>query len=508
MPAALEVRNVTKRFGATVANDGVHLVVQPGEVHAVLGQNGAGKSTLMNILAGLYHPDAGEIYVHGRLCQIASPRHASDLGIQMVHQHFMLGLPYTVAENLVLGREPRRAGLLFDRRRAETIVRELSQRYNLAVEAGARIEHLSVGERQRVEILKALYRRAEILILDEPTAVLTPLEIQDLFRVIERLRADGKAILFITHKLREVMAGADRVTVLRTGRVIASRAVGDTSERELIELMVGQGVEQEKPARRNAAGPSVLAIHNLTAVEPRRRLEVLSVERLEVQAGEIVGVAGVEGNGQSELVETLTGLRRPSGGRMLCDGADLAGLPPRRIRERGVACIHEDRQSTGLIAEFSLRDNLVLGSHYQRAFQRGLILNSRKIRATAEALLTAYDVQPPQAEMQARYLSGGNQQKLVAARELSRGGVRLLIASQPSRGLDIGATAFIHRKLREARDGGAAVLLFSADLDEVKLLSDRIAVMYRGRVVADRPAGGYTDAELGAFMLRGSLEAA
>jgi simple sugar transport system ATP-binding protein len=462
----------------------------------------------MNILAGLYRPDRGEVFVRGHLRRIESPRHASDLGIQMVHQHFMLGLPYTVAENLVLGREPRRAGWLFDRRRAIELTRDLSQRYGLEVDPEQRVESLSVGQRQRVEILKALYRQADILILDEPTAVLTPPEIADLFRVVERLKAADKAVIFITHKLREVLAVADRVTVLRGGRVIATRPVAETGEPELVAMMVGQTLEAAPATPPGAQGPPVLAIRGLRVGDPHRNTTLLDIDSLQVAAGELVGIAGVEGNGQTELVETLTGLRPPAAGQILCGGLDLAGLSPRRIREHGVACIHEDRQATSLVGEFTLRENLVLGGHYEATLRQGPVMNKNALDRRADALLRAFDVQPPQPDLQARYLSGGNQQKLVAARELSREGVRLLIAAQPSRGLDVGATAFIHGKLRDMRNRGAAVLLFSADLDEVKALSDRIAVMYRGRVVATRARSAFTDAELGNFMLRGSPETA
>jgi len=504
---AVEIRGITKRFGTTLANDCIDLDIRRGEIHALLGENGAGKSTLMNILYGLYRPDAGSIHVNGRRVEINSPRDAAALGIQMVHQHFMLGLPFSVAENLVLGLEPLEAGFLLDRRKAEAVVRALSKQYGLDVDPRARVESLSVGVRQRVEILKALYRGAQILILDEPTTVLAPLEIAALFKVMRRLKAEGKTVIFITHKLREVMAVADQVTVLRHGRVIGTRLIDEVDEDILVEMAVGRLVEADSSSASTTRGEIVLRVQGLHAVDPHRGVEVLCGINLEVRAGEILGIAGIEGNGQSELVEVLTGLRPAAGGSICLDGTELVGRPPRWIMEHGLVCIHEDRQSRGLVGDFTVSENLVLGEQCHPHFRRGPILDAKAVLDRAQQLVRDFDIRPPRPDMQAKYLSGGNQQKLVTARELSTERVRLLVASQPCHGLDVPTTIFIHRKLREKRDAGTAVLLLSADLDEVKLLSDHIAVIHQGKIVATGPTGTFSDAELGALMLRGQPEA-
>jgi ABC-type uncharacterized transport system ATPase subunit len=503
---ALSIHDITKRFGATVANDHINLDIGRGEIHAILGENGAGKTTLMNMLYGLYKPDAGSISVYGQPVSIDSPREASALGIQMVHQHFMLGLPFTVAENLVIGYEPTQGGVLLDLRKARDAVRTLSDRYGLNVDPDTRIRSLSVGLRQRVEILKALYREARILILDEPTAVLSPLEIAELFAIMRRLKSEDKTVLFITHKLHEVMSIADRVTALRHGRLVGTHDVDEVTEEQLVQMMVGRLIEPETPDAVTGGGHPVLQINELSASDPLRGVEVLHNLNLEAKAGEILGIAGVEGNGQSELVEVLIGLRPIGSGRVVLDGKIINGLSPRRIMECGVACIHEDRQSRGLIGDFTISENLILGEQYRAPYRKGVTLESDTIATHAQKLIESFDIRPRDPDILAKYLSGGNQQKLVAARELSNRHMRLLIASQPTRGLDVGATRFIHRQLRIMRERGAAVLLISADLDEVKLLSDRIAIIYKGEIVATGARGTFTDTELGVLMMRGRHE--
>jgi len=503
---ALGIRGITKQFGTTLANDSIDLDIGRGEIHAFLGQNGAGKSTLMNILYGLYKPDLGSITVYGRPVEIKSPRDAASLGIQMVHQHFMLGLPFTVAENLVIGLEPRQAGLLLDRRRAESVVESLAARYGLNVNPRARIDSLSVGVRQRVEILKALYREAEILILDEPTAVLTPLETEELFDIMRRLRAEQKTVIFITHKLHEVMRVADRVTVLRNGRLVGTRDIEQVDEEQLVEMMVGRLIEAEEIGDATAGQEVVLQLRDLRAVDALRGIEVLRGVNLDVRAGEITGIAGVEGNGQSELVEVLIGLRPASGGSACLDSVELLGSSPRAIMARGLACIHEDRHEKGLVGDFTVTENLILGKHHLSPFRRGFMLDLAAAHEHALEMVRSFDIRPPLPDREAKYLSGGNQQKLVTARELDVKSMRVLIASQPTRGLDVSATRFLHQQLRAVRDQGVAVLLISADLDEVKLLSNHIAVMYKGQIAASGPRDTFSDAELGALMMRGSPE--
>ena len=503
MDMAIRIRGVTKRFGPTLANDNIDLDIRQGEIHAILGENGAGKSTLVNILYGLYRPDAGSIAVCGQPARIDSPADAASLGIQMVHQHFMLAVPFTVAENLVIGHEPRRLGVLLDRRRSEEIVRSLSQRYGLDVDPRAHVEDLSVGARQRVEILKALYRDARILILDEPTAVLTPPEIVELFRIMQRLKEEGKTVIFITHKLREVMSTADRLTVLRHGRLVGTHDVAQLNEDMLVEMMVGRLVDAEATGEARQGGQIVLRVRGLRAPGHQSGVEALRGVDLDIREGEIMGIAGVEGNGQLELVEALVGLRPVTAGEMQLDGVSIVGRSPREILGRGLVCIHEDRQARGVIGEFTVEENLILGEQHKPPLKRGFFMDRQAIHGRTRALIEGFDIIPPRSDIQARYLSGGNQQKLVVAREMTARPLRLLIASQPTRGLDVGATEFIHRKLRELRDRGTAVLLVSADLDEVRLLSSRLAVMFKGEVIADRPKGEYRDAELGALMLRG-----
>jgi general nucleoside transport system ATP-binding protein len=504
MVNALEIQGITKSFGELVANDHIDLAIGQGEIHAILGGNGAGKSTLMNILSGLYQSDAGILRVYGNQVKIRSPREAAALGIQMVHQHFMLGMPFTVSENLVLGNEPRSKGLFLNRKRANAIVSELSERYGLAINPNARVENLSVGEMQRVEILKALYREANILILDEPTAVLTPPETKDLFKVMRRLKEEQKTVIFITHKLREVMEVADRITVLRQGKVVNTLDVHEVDEAKLVEMMVGKLIQPESSMRKANFGPPVLEVHDVWFSDPHKKIDTLCGITLNVCAGEILGIAGVEGHGQTELVETLVGLMHPRKGSIKLQGVELTGLSPRKIMENGVACIHEDRHAKGLILDFSVNENLTLGDHYYPPNCRSWMLNQNAIADFCSKAIKSYDIRPSNPKTLVRYLSGGNQQKLILARELKEKNTKLLIASQPSRGLDVNATSFIHQMIRNFREKGCAVLLISADLDEIKQLSDRIAVIYQGKIVGLDLKETFSDAEIGSLMLTGN----
>jgi simple sugar transport system ATP-binding protein len=479
---ALELRGITKRFGRVVANDAIDLDVRRGEIHALLGENGAGKSTLMNVLYGLQRPDAGEIRLAGEPVRIDSSRRAIGLGIGMVHQHFMLVPVMTVAENLVLGTEPHR-GPLLDYRAAAARARELSERFGLAVDPEARVEDLGVGAQQRVEILRALYRGARVLVLDEPTAVLTAQEAQDLFGVLRALAADGTAIVFISHKLNEVLEVADRITVLRRGRRIDTVPAAGATERSLARLMVGRDVLLRVEKRAHPPGEPVLAVERLS-VTGNRGLPAVRDVSLAVRAGEIVGLAGVDANGQSELVEALVGLRRPDAGRILVGGRDVSRGSVREAIDAGVGHIAEDRHRRGLVLDFSLAENLAL-LDYRREARLGF-LSPGPMAARARRLLREFDVRGGEPRTPAASLSGGNQQKCVIARELSSD-PRVLIAAQPTRGLDVGAIEFVHRRLVEQRDEGRAILLVSLELEEIRSLSDRVLVMYEGRIVAELP---------------------
>lgn len=482
-PPALTMHGITKRFPGVLANDHIDFTLAPGEIHALLGENGAGKSTLMHILYGLLRPDAGEIAVQGERVQLTSPRVAMAHGIGMVHQHFMLVPTLTVAENIMLGQEVRRWGLWLDRRGAAARITALAAQYHLEIDPQAHIAGLPVGLRQRVEILKALYRRASILILDEPTAVLTPGEIEPFCDTLTALAQHGTAIIFITHKLREVFRIAHRITVLRQGRVVGCLTPAQTTEAELARLMVG--TTPPPPVRAVAVAPSaemVLHVQDVYVEDARGTPAVAGVS-LMVQAGEVLGLAGVQGNGQTELVEALAGLRHPSAGTITLLGRDITHATPRQIAAEGVGHIPEDRQTHGMVAAYTVADNLVLTTYHQAPFARWLVRRRAAITAQAARLVQAFDVRPPQPHALAGALSGGNQQKMVVARECARP-LRLLLAVHPTRGLDVGATASIHQHLLQQRDQGAAVVLVSADLDELLALSDRLMVLYRGTVVA------------------------
>jgi general nucleoside transport system ATP-binding protein len=495
---ALQLVNITKSFPGTLANDHISLELRCGEIHALLGENGAGKSTLMNIVYGLLSPDSGQICIDGQEVAIHRAHDAIGLGIGMVHQHFMLVPVFSVAENVVLGVEQKRLGMVFDRRAASTRVRELSHQYNLDLDPDILVKDLPVGIQQRVEIVKALYRDARILILDEPTAVLTPQESDELFRIMRELARKGVSIFFITHKLREVLAIADRISVLRQGRLIGTVLPAAVDEPQLATMMVGRQVILKVDRRPATPGEPVLAIKDLVVDDDLGNRAVAGVS-LTVCRGEILGIAGVQGNGQTELAEALTGLRRALGGSVAIGGQDVTHCRPRQIIELGTAHIPEDRQRRGLVLSYPIADNLVLSTYYRRPFARASVMNSGKIAENAEALVAQFGVRTPSVFGRASGLSGGNQQKLIIAREFSRP-IRLLIANQPTRGIDVGSIEYIHNKIVEKRDDGCAVLLISAELDEILALSDRIAVIYRGRIVAVLPAAEATKERLGLLM--------
>jgi len=499
---ALQVRNITKRFPGVLANDQVNFDLRKGEIHALLGENGAGKSTLMNIIYGLYSPDEGEFFLGdeaGNLqpVHIRNPHDAINLGIGMVHQHFMLVPVFSVAENVILGSEVTN-GPTLDLGAARRQIRQLTQEYGMQADPDAIVEELPVGVQQRVEIIKALYRHAKILVLDEPTAVLTPQEVEDLFRIMRHLTERGVSIIFITHKLKEVLAVADRITVMRRGQVVGTAIPSETDEHGLAAMMVGREVLLQVEKGTATPGEVVLDVQNLTVVD-ERHMEVIRQVSFQVRAGEVLGIAGVQGNGQTELVEALTGLREIKSGAMRLGDQLLPSLNPRANVKAGEAHIPEDRHKHGLVLPYSIADNCVLCTYYQPPFAKGIQRNQAAVLDNAEKLIERFDVRTPGPHIQAGNLSGGNQQKVIVARELSRP-IRLLIANQPTRGLDVGSIEYIHKQIVENRDQGVAVLLVSAELDEIMSLSDRIAVMYHGQIVATLDADQATKAELGLLM--------
>jgi len=503
-PLLLELLGITKRFPGIVANDHVDFELAKGEVHALLGENGAGKSTLMNILYGLYHPDEGEIRLEGKRIRIDSPRDAIDRGIGMVHQHFMLIPVMTVAENIVLATEPAK-GPFLDLASAEKRVRELSKQYGLTVRPEAKVASISVGMQQRAEILKALYRGAEILILDEPTAVLTPQEASELFTILRSLQEDGKSIIFISHKLNEVLEIADRITVLRQGKRIDTVPREGATREGLARLMVGREVvlSVEKPPAE--PGETLLEVKDLVVAD-ERGLEAVRGISLEVKAGEIVGIAGVDGNGQSELIDALTGLRSPSAGTITAAGENLTSANARACLDAGVGHIPEDRQVRGLVLDFTLAENLALHDYAKEPNSRWGWLYPGRLIERAGRLLKEFDVRGGRPQTLAAALSGGNQQKVVIAREVSRD-PRILVAAQPTRGLDVGAIEFVHRRLVKERDEGRAILLVSFELEEILSLSDRILAVYEGRIVGEYEPG-VSEEELGIAMTGGRERAA
>ena len=500
----LELKGITKRFPGVVANDHVDFELAPGEVHALLGENGAGKSTLMNILYGLYHPDEGEIHLRGEPIRIDSPRAAIDSGIGMVHQHFMLIPVMSVAENIVLAVEPRK-GPFLDLETANEKVRDISKRFGLAVRPEATVESISVGMQQRVEILKALYRGAEILILDEPTAVLTPQEALELFDIIRSLLAEGKSIIFITHKLGEVLSIADRITVLRRGKTIETVPREGATEESLARLMVGREVLLRVEKTPGNPGGPLLTIEDLR-VRDERGLEAVRGVSLQVRAGEIVGIAGVDGNGQTELVEAITGLRKPEAGRIVAAGEDVTNAGSRESLDAGVGHIPEDRQRRGLVLDFSLAENIALHDYREEPDSKWGWLYPKRLIARAARLLKEFDVRGGGPKTPAASLSGGNQQKVILAREISRN-PQVLVAAQPTRGLDVGAIEFVHRRLVAERDEGRAILLVSFELDEILSLADRILVLYEGEIVGEYPPD-VSEEELGIAMTGGRKVAA
>ena len=494
----LELRGITKTFGSLVANDHIDLVVEPGEIHALLGENGAGKSTLMNVLYGFYDPDGGEILVDDVPVTFAGPGEAMAAGIGMVHQHFMLVPVFTVAENVVLGHEPVRGGGLIDLAKARALVSDLSERFGFHVDPDALVEDLPVGAQQRVEIIKALSRDARVLILDEPTAVLTPQETDELIEIMRQLKAAGTSIVFITHKLREVRAVADRITVIRRGKVVGT-ALPTDSEKELASAMVGRSVELGVARDAARPGEQSLTVSNLTVLDDAGVCQVDDVS-FGVARGEILAVAGVQGNGQTELTEVILGLTKPVAGSVVLDGTELVGRSVRDVLEVGVGFVPEDRSTDGVIADFSVAENLVLDLHHREPFAKGVALRPAAVHANAVRAIEEFDVRTGSVDALASTLSGGNQQKVVLARELSRP-LRLLIASQPTRGLDVGSIEFVHTRIVAERDSGTPVLIVSTELDEVLALADRILVMYRGKVVGIVPGG--TDRDVLGLMMAG-----
>jgi ABC-type uncharacterized transport system ATPase subunit len=493
----IEMLHIRKEFPGIVANDDITLQLKKGEIHALLGENGAGKSTLMNVLFGLYQPEQGEIRVNGKEVKITSPNIANDLGIGMVHQHFMLVDTFTVTENIILGKEPTKGGKI-DLKEAAQEVRELSERYGLKIDPDAKISDISVGMQQRVEILKTLYRGADILIFDEPTAVLTPQEIKELIQIMQNLITEGKSIILITHKLKEIMEVCDRCTVIRKGKGIGTVNVSETNPNELASLMVGREVVFTTVKQDAKPSEEVLNIKDLV-VKDSRGIEAIRGLNLSVRAGEIVGIAGVDGNGQTELIEAITGLKKSESGTISINGTEIQRKSPRKITETGIGHIPQDRHKYGLVLDYSIGENMVLQTYYQQPLSKFGVLNYKNIFNKARTLIKEFDVRTPSEYTPARALSGGNQQKAIIAREIDRN-PDLLIAAQPTRGLDVGAIEFIHKRLIEQRDQGKAVLLVSFELDEILNVSDRIAVIYEGSIVAIVDPKKTTEQELGLLM--------
>ena len=493
----IEMREITKIFGEFVANDKINLELRKGEIHALLGENGAGKSTLMNMLAGLLEPTSGEIVVNGKSEKLDSPSKAASLGIGMVHQHFMLVEAFTVAENIILGSEVTNKGVL-DLKKANADILELSERYGLAVDPTAKVADISVGAQQRVEILKTLYRGADILIFDEPTAVLTPAEILELMDIMKTLVKEGKSIILITHKLDEIRAVADRVTVIRRGKSIQTVSIEGATNKDLAEMMVGRSVSFVTEKEEAQPKEVVLQISDLV-VNENRGVPAVKELSIDVRAGEIVGIAGIDGNGQSELIQAITGLRKVKSGSIKIKGQEVVGLSSRKITEMNVSHVPEDRHRDGLVLEMMLSENIALQTYYKEPLSKNGVLNYNQINSYARKLMEEFDVRAANEIVPASALSGGNQQKAIIAREVDRN-PDLLIVSQPTRGLDVGAIEYIHKQIIQSRDSGAGVLLVSLELDEVMNLSDRILVMYEGEIVGELDPKKTTVQELGLYM--------
>ena len=499
----IEMREITKIFGEFVANDKINLELRKGEIHALLGENGAGKSTLMNMLAGLLEPTSGEIVVNGKSEKLDSPSKAASLGIGMVHQHFMLVEAFTVAENIILGSEVTNKGVL-DLKKANADILELSERYGLAVDPTAKVEDISVGAQQRVEILKTLYRGADILIFDEPTAVLTPAEILELMDIMKALVKEGKSIILITHKLDEIRAVADRVTVIRRGKSIQTVSIEGATNKDLAEMMVGRSVSFVTEKEEAQPKEVVLQISDLI-VNENRGVPAVKELSLDVRAGEIVGIAGIDGNGQSELIQAITGLRKVKSGSIKIKGQEVVGLSPRKITEMNVSHVPEDRHRDGLVLEMMLSENIALQTYYKEPLSKNGVLNYNQINSYARKLMEEFDVRAANEIVPASALSGGNQQKAIIAREVDRN-PDLLIVSQPTRGLDVGAIEYIHKRLISERDKGKAVLVVSFELDEILNLSDRIAVIHDGKIQGIVKPSETNKQELGVLMAGGELE--
>ena len=493
-----ELRGITKRFPGIVANDAVSLSISTGEVLALIGENGAGKSTLMNVLYGIYRPDEGDIVIDGKPVRFSSPGDAIAAGIGMVHQHFMLVPVMTVAENVVLGVEPTGRFGSLDIAEARRMVREVSDKYKLELDPDALIEDLPVGVRQRVEIVKVLMRDAQIVVFDEPTAVLTPSEILEFFEIVRTLVAAGKGVIFITHKLKEALTIADRINVLRRGKVVGETTPVATNEDEIAEMMVGRAVQLVVDKQTAKPGEVMLAVRDLTVVEPDGRTVVDNVS-FDVRQGEVVGIAGVQGNGQTELVEAIAGLRRAAGGNVTLAGRDITADSPRERHTAGMAHIPEDRQRQGLVVDMSIVENLVLTRYHDAEFSSGIRMNWAGAKEKATAMVAAYDIRTNDPTQPASTLSGGNQQKVIVARELSRD-IKVAVAAQPTRGIDVGSIEYVHAQMVKERDNGVAMLVVSTELDEVMSLSDRVLVMYRGKIVADLDPKKVSHMDVGLYM--------
>ena len=504
MKPILELKGITKRFPGVLANDKINLTLNKGEIHALLGENGAGKSTLMNSLYGLYAPDEGEIYINDEKISISSPRDAIARGIGMVHQHFMLVPVFTVTENVMLGDETTRMGGFLDRKTPAKRIREISDEYRLEVNPDSYIKDLPVGVQQRVEIIKLLYREADLLILDEPTAVLTPQEVDELFTIMRSLVDSGKSIIFITHKLREVLTFADRITVIRGGKVVGTTTPKEANQNQLAAMMVGRDVSLEvtkKPAKIN---DTVLEVEDLVVLDDLNYMAVKKIN-FNVRGGEILGVAGVQGNGQTELVKAITGLSHPVDGKLYLLGQDISKASPRTITEIGSAHIPEDRQRDGLVLTATIADNMVLNTYYLNPFAKNVIIQEENVLENAKKIIDNFDVRTPSPVIPVGSLSGGNQQKVIVGREFSRP-IEFLVASQPTRGLDVGSIEYIHTRLLEKRDDGCAILLVSTELDEILKLSDRIAVMFGGKIIAIVDGDTATKEQIG-LLMAGVVEA-